>query len=219
MRIAEQIHRALREGECPEKITVLGRLLLTELSHAAPDVRAAWHPLGFMHVSVMSSGPESLRVHVWPRHPPSMDVAASPIHNHVWELTSQILCGELTNHIVKLSPSVASEATDQQAIVLYDRTINIVEPTGELVTWKDDAVERLLVGQRYSIPPGVFHYTEVSNDRPVATLISANVLVDQPPRTLMRPTASTRMMHRVSCTAEEIQSVLNQVLQAIEAKT
>ena len=196
--------------------------VLHEVLSMSRSMDALWHPLGFMHATLLTRGSLSIRFHIWPElaSPPG-DLAASPIHDHRWALASQILCGTLINHTVAIDDSSEPDAHPMRvARIRYDGSDNYVEPTAHEVTWRVTRSSRFERGTRYTVPPGEFHFTAPGADRPVATVVRAQVERDAPPRTLLPPEhiGSSRMT-RVACDPEVLFREVELVLNAMDAAT
>lgn len=214
MTVAGPLSDALRGDAPASEVERLSAALVSELLAEPDAATAVWHPLGFVHVKPWSSGAASLRLHVWPMQVRPAP-AVSPIHDHVWDLVSQVLCGELVNHIGVLRP--APGARDQRALVGYIGTDNVVEPTGEAVRWEEERAERLRRGDRYRVPPGTFHYTEPGRQRPLATVVLARVVTEGPPQTLLPVGAPPHRTTRAPCSSDDLRRELERVREALSA--
>jgi hypothetical protein len=197
------------------RATVVASVLsvLRGVLSSSAGIEADWHPLGFMHLKLFSRGRESLRLHIWPSGDAPRERAAMSIHDHAWDLVSQVLCGELTNHFVDVMPDESGHV--QMGIVRYRGAVNEVIPRGEAVRWFVSTSERYGPGDRYTVPRQVFHYTAPGIARPLATVVGAVMASKDPPRTLLPTPAGVRVMGRTPCTAEEVRREVSLVLDAL----
>jgi hypothetical protein len=79
-----------------------------------------------------------------------------------------------------------------------------LSPTGRLVTFRLTRVQRLKAGDRYMIPAGEFHYTEVPPDVDAATLLVAERKRTTPERALGPLHVPEHQMRRENCSPEEL---------------
>ena len=148
------------------------------------------HPLGFAVFRWDTSPTEALRLHIWSK---ADDVATSAVdhrHDHRWRLHSCILCGSLIEHELELE-AVSAHEGDPNALEIAEihqaGASDTVMATGRRVRIAADVRFTVSVGEKYSLPPGEFHWTEPGPARPVATLVAASVELDRPARTLLAP--------------------------------
>lgn len=216
--LGAEIFSALRAGVEPETVEDLAVALLSRLSESTEEVEGTWHPLGFIHARLFHDGDASLRLHIWPgsARSPAGTEALSPIHDHIWDLVSQILCGELINHIVDVIPSATESATHEMGLVQYQGRENAVEGSGSYVSWREAASQVFRVRDRYHVPPGVFHYTEPGEARPLATIVSALVVRSGSPRTLIPRGKHERATTRALCDPEVLRTEIAAVLEVLQ---
>src|SRR5919106_6168094 len=131
----EQIMHNIEYGNDLEGI----KLKLTEIFHSIAyrscDFEAVWHPLGQMYIKLGKFDKKTLRLHIWLRKKPKIDLLTSPIHNHTWFLTSYILCGSIINRDIECiyQPSIP---THRMYEIIYEGQLNILYPTDLLVSYK-----------------------------------------------------------------------------------
>jgi hypothetical protein len=146
------------------------------------------HPLEFSVFRWDLSASATLRFHVWGELSDSNDFSVDHRHDHRWRLRSYVLCGQLTEHELQFAPAVTIDSDDpvwELAEIIQSNHRDVVRPTGQLVSVVSDTSFTVRAGESYILPPGEFHWTEPGLDRPLATMVSATVELDQAPRTLI----------------------------------
>src|SRR5437879_13738561 len=68
---------------------------IAETLSSLSDLRPLWHPLGFVSVVVKEDDAVAIRLHYWPAGERRPKNPNWPIHNHVFELCSTIITGEI----------------------------------------------------------------------------------------------------------------------------
>jgi hypothetical protein len=142
------------------------------------------HPLGFYHLRLVTAGDVSLRLHYWPRYERPASSAITPYHDHVWALQSCILAGSIENFVINLE----SDRNGPYVIANIQQVagVDAVVPTGDRVRLVGPDVSGYAVGDHYSMPPGVFHSTEVAPEVAAITIVRAETMIkDRGPRTLV----------------------------------
>ncbi len=69
--------------------------ILSDIYESKLSIEGHMHPLGFIHAKVDQGGPRKIRLRFWPEAM-NVDELGAPdrIHNHSFDFTSHILCGE-----------------------------------------------------------------------------------------------------------------------------
>lgn len=118
------------------------------------------HGLGVLQAYLVEGGDE-IRIHIW--HPDLVVMAERP-HNHRFHLYSQVLLGEIDDHIYWLRPA-ESGRWFKHAITHYrnasgdkGKDIALLSPRGH-----DARVQtrKFSAGSAYELPKGMFHVTKV----------------------------------------------------------
>lgn len=212
---AVRLSDALRGGGAVAEVEGLAADFLRQACDEPGDVEATWHPLGFLHFKAWSSGKQTLRFHIWPadRVAQSREPAISRIHDHVWDLLSQVLCGSLENQTIRIEEAAQAASNAQLAHVEYAGSTNVVRPLGKLVHYSVADSQIRNAGDRYVVPPGEFHRTQPGEERPLATVVSAVVVRDAAPRTLVPcDQRESVQMTREPCMAEDLRRALSPVV-------
>jgi hypothetical protein len=146
------------------------------LTWIAADRRGqtAIHPLGFLHHEVATFGDRTLRLHIWPQDGMTGRRLANA-HDHVWDLTSAVLMGQIANLTVEADTvNDPADATHELARVLYDGPKNTMKPTGEMVRVRLARRDVHVSGEAYTLPAGVLHDSEVAAGIETVTLVVAD---------------------------------------------
>jgi hypothetical protein len=136
------------------------------------DIRPSWHPLGFVHCELARVGGSIYRLHLWPfreRRPKTPDW---PIHNHVFDLTSKVLAGVITNR----EYSVCEKDDGGHSLYSVEYALN-----GSRIVRTETSVDVRLIhecsyerGGRYCVKRGQFHSSHVAFLAFAATLVKTS---------------------------------------------
>lgn len=189
-------------------------VVLRENVLKAIDARAyecILHPLGFYFIRLAEHAKTTIRLHYWPPNYREKGTARTPYHDHVWDLCSCVLVGSLENVLIELEPDehgdfqVADidQADNVDKVVLAPSHVRMVEQSRR----------RYHAGEFYEIVPRVFHFTDVSLEDAVITVVQSTVVVEGGPRTLMPVGSQGHMPSRKPIAAsEEILREINHLL-------
>jgi hypothetical protein len=152
------------------RVALDGPELLKFLATKSDRFTAFRHPLGFLHAeltSLVSEIPAGLRVrmHVWTEGT-SGDDELGLVHDHMWQLTSLVLIGQLADVTIRTFPD---QQGSHDAIRVTYGEVNEFTHEGRV---RLQEVSRRLVtaGQIYRIPSRSIHETLIVQ-APVATLL------------------------------------------------
>ncbi|HZD71893.1 MAG TPA: hypothetical protein VFA45_24150 [Actinomycetes bacterium] len=187
--------------------------LLREIAVSRASFAAVRHPLGFIYATLLREGPTALRLHIWLAGLARPRLTTSPIHDHTWQLMSYVICGELENHIVEINDS--AEPTHRVFEIKGAGGADRLRPTDRLVRFRVASVQRVQARERYTIEAGRFHFTEVSSDRTVATLVLAERKAPVPERSLGPRHLSEHQTTREACPPGELRSAAARVLDTL----
>lgn len=131
-----------------------------------------WHPNGFavFHVDAQHELGD-LRLHIWPNSGRTTRPDAPPIHTHVWHLCSRILAGTYAETLFEDSRPEwegASEYTSAEIDYLLNRNSFYTSGKAHL---RPSWTTVVSPGQFHTVPAGVAHETNISEDLFVATLL------------------------------------------------
>jgi hypothetical protein len=87
-------------------LTALARII-----HPLQDALVpVWHPLGFIHVKLAApSADQTYRLHLWPAEYQHPDEQPEKIHDHLFSITSRVVCGEVTNVRYEFLPAPSGD--------------------------------------------------------------------------------------------------------------
>lgn len=162
---AEGLWAALRDDDPLPEGELRG--LLGALGADPPP--AVWHPTGFV-VLVLGRGEQgTLRLHLWPAGAREHGQPCWPVHDHVWDLRSQVLCGSLE------SRESAVVDDDRGDAVLYavdygEGRCSCMRRSERRVSVRAQDSRTVATGERYAVAAGVFHATHVAAGDFAATL-------------------------------------------------
>lgn len=128
------------------------------------------HPNGFVQLALNEES--TLKLHVWPAEPLTDQAADYTIHDHVWDLASAVLLGELHHVVHDVEFSLARpnnpsawrlwEVTDhcRNARQVAAQGGSILQPTEFYAETAWRGARMLRVRDRYTFPRRQFHTTK-----------------------------------------------------------
>jgi len=192
---------------------------------------------------VERSGPCGVCVHLWSPRVDRAALTTSPVHAHCWELTSQVLFGQLANFLMVVTEAEAPRPGEQlpgggggpggldapyedrvQALyrvlrVRSEGDVDDLVPTLRYVRCLPGHPQVVTAGDVYSVPAGVFHATWVRPDAEAATVALGRLVPDAPDCSLGPPNSDRHLVRRHGCDAEETADVVRIVLDSLLAAT
>jgi hypothetical protein len=154
---AEALWAALRD-DAPLPGAALHRLL-EGLSAAPPE--AVWHPTGFLVLSLRLRDDGALRLHLWPGEARELGRPCWPVHDHVWGLRSQVLCGCVESREYEVVDDDDGDAV-LYAVGYGEGRSSCMRKSERRVSVREQAPRRIATGERYEIPAGTFHASTVA---------------------------------------------------------
>lgn len=157
----------LLKRESPEKIV---KDLKKHLKQNRKHIDFNWHPLGFVH-SKLSYIPNigDLRLHIWLEGDRKTQLPHMPIHDHIFNVNSFILTGNVKNHIYDLGNENGHLYRTYKA--QYNNKGSLLMPTEELSTCSLKSSTKHSKGDFYIVEKGTFHETTVDDGEFAATLV------------------------------------------------
>jgi hypothetical protein len=149
------------------------RPVLERLADKPELVDPTEHVLGFVHCRLGETAGRVIRLHIWSVPPLN---AAEPewlIHNHLWEIRSHILCGQLEDH--RFNVSTVPEGPHRLYEVHYEGARSRRVASNRRVDCHLVEKNQWSAGDRYVIPPGDFHTTVVDPGVLTATLVVTGI--------------------------------------------
>jgi hypothetical protein len=165
MEQAAALSAALRE-DAPLPAGVL-RELLRGLVAAPPE--AVWHPTGFLVLTLVRRPEGALRLHLWPPGRRELGRPCWPVHDHVWDLRSQVLCGEVESRGYEVVDDADGDAV-LYAVGYGEGRSSCMRRSERRVSVRPRAPRRVSIGERYEVAAGEFHASTVAVGDFAATL-------------------------------------------------
>jgi hypothetical protein len=129
------------------------------------------HPLGFYYATEHISAEHTLRYHIWPEGwvvPSSQK--GSEIHDHVFELNSLVLLGELIHETFSFTPQTGGVHEIMRVQYIDEGTK--IKRSSEFGRLSRDNEEVFMSGMAYRLGRGVIHRA-TARATPAATLVLA----------------------------------------------
>ena len=177
---ASEVARLLHESAEPAQLHHAAVALLRMLYLHPTEAVADWHPLGVLtHQGIPGSRDPTSNPYLGTAENITFDQAVCPIHDHVWELTSQVLVGSHVNVEMQSETASLDRATHRAASVNYHGATNHIVAHGQGCPLTESGRTTWTVGERYSVPTGELHRTIIPDGSIVATVVSP-----RPPATI-----------------------------------
>jgi hypothetical protein len=146
------------------------------------DVRC--HPLGFFYATERVSSDYTFRYHLWPKGwAMPLSQAGSEIHDHIFELNSVIVAGEMLHETFRFVPREAGPFRLIQ--VKYGESGAALAPSDNRGDLFCSRKETMTSGTIYRLPVGVLHRA-TPLIAPTATVVLAIAASEQMPRIVVR---------------------------------
>ncbi|MEU7277769.1 hypothetical protein AB0A69_03065 [Streptomyces sp. NPDC045431] len=173
---------------------------LREIATGRRRLRAVRHPLGFLCLPLLRSGPDGVCVHLF-GEPHGDDDPVPPLHAHSWELYSHVLYGEVGNVRVRIRDDTDAPTHRVFEVRSHPDGVDEIRPTTRLVRGETGPVQTSPAGTTYALGAGEFHTTVVTPGRTAVTLVRGRSLpggrdlslgpLDGPPRRTTRRLCGT----------------------------
>jgi hypothetical protein len=158
--------------------------IIAELQINCNSYEATWHALGFIHCKLGSFPKGTLRLHIWPTNERHSQEQVDKVHDHIFSLTSFVICGEITNETF-VDKSVLKKAAEKLCYeVKYLLSGANLCATGNYYRETVECVQTIGKGGNYNVLAGVLHQSSVRNGVLVATLVATFEHNDSNPRML-----------------------------------
>lgn len=169
------------------------------------------HPLGFVLIADPGT---SLRYHLWPSWwPVPAGQETGEIHDHIFELNSLIIAGELRQ--LTYAPTISGAGTHRVFEVDYSPAASGMIETQNSVALEIITDERFKVGTAYRLDAGMVHRVETTQ-RLAGTIVLP--IADQPraPRVFVESgSVAPPRFERSLLSDEDTQTVLGQLQSAL----
>ena len=167
--------------------------LRDNISEVALTCQPLWHPLGFVSCVIRKEeGRFTTRLHLWPKHERRTKNPDWPIHNHVYDLTSYILCGRVRDIQYRLR--------DGRDYAIYsvqysgnNSTVSFANGRTSIEKVTDEIHE---AGDQYAVSIGSFHQTKVPMDESAISIVVLSNFANENPLVLGHTTESSHHYDR-----------------------
>lgn len=164
---------------------------LRELVKAFQDeiqaCEARQHPYGFTVVTlgtVRGRRRVVYRLHIWPTGFALPGSAELMIHDHVYDIQSHILVGQMVQHEYVESELGAEFASYRG---LYDGPHSVLERKSDTVRVVETMVSKFVTGHTYSLPAGALHMAKVDPHIFTATILRTEYREDEGDPVILAP--------------------------------
>jgi len=187
--------------------------LLVALRRTPPA--GTWHPTGFVVLPLDSDPTGALRLHLWPPGARQYGDPRWPVHDHTWELRSEILCGTVTSRGYTVIDDPEGDAR-LYAVDYSTRRSSALRRSDRPVRVHANPPRTLHPAEAYEVAAGDFHASEVEEGHLAATLVATQPTDRRHPWVVGPPDGpSTVPVERPVATPLEIRALLDAVLAAL----
>ncbi|UFH60467.1 hypothetical protein [Sulfurovum mangrovi] len=157
--------------------TINAKTLLNKVQIAQIDF--FWHPLGFIIGTYLNNGREKIRIHIWPKDGGKKQLPYWNIHDHIFDLKSWVLKGEITN----IEYDVINDNSSTKCFydVKYIENQSLMTKSEQHISYKISKKETYAEGEIYTIDAGIFHTSEKTNiGNALTVVLSINTDIKTP---------------------------------------
>jgi hypothetical protein len=188
------------------------------VAHREPPPTAFAHPLGFIYLPLLRMPDATLRLHIWHDDGDARrlgDDEISAMHDHTWDMTSYVICGELRNVLVDVVPEAA--APTHRVFEIHGRgDVDEIRPTETVVRIADTREDKVSAGQTYQMGSDLIHCTR-PGPGVVATLVAARRTSKRIERALGPVGLPGYRSTRQACPPRRVAAAASAVLEALGA--
>ncbi|WP_227876019.1 hypothetical protein [Kushneria konosiri] len=187
--------------------------VLENIQNEAENFSPTWHALGFVHCKLYENESGTLRIHIWPEWERDKSEQVHKIHDHIFSISSYVVCGSVTNKNYSLFESDAScESSFQLYRVKYESNGSSLAPCEEFFQPVVDQEKLVQKGNIYCIDRGVFHELSVNEFELTATFVAThNHDVKDPKMLGNRDNALNITRKKVNFPTHEWKALLKQI--------
>lgn len=113
-----------------------------------------WHPLGFIFCKLSEEGLRKIRLHIWPSNNDRMQNPAWLIHDHLFELKSWVIAGEIENTEYSVTDGEPNYTIYNAK---YENNKSVLYKTDKNLCLNISHKAAVIFGDTYRVPFGVFH--------------------------------------------------------------
>jgi hypothetical protein len=138
-----------------------------------------WHPLGFVFCKTSEEENKKIRIHIWPNNNDRMQNPSWLIHDHLFDLKSWVISGEIENTEYSIIDGIPNckfyDAT-------YEGSKSILSETSRSVCIKTRSIELVKSGEIYRVPYGRLHKSISLSNLTSFTVCETIDKLNTPPR-------------------------------------
>lgn len=207
----QKIGNLIRNNQSPSQKAIA--LVFLELINSSEKFFPTWHPLGFIHLTLLETSNGTVRLHIWPpfnRRPKSPNWQ---IHSHIYNLNSLIICGKITNTFYETS-DLGVDDLYREYKVIYGQGLSRLEGTSNMVNVNILRTDKHLMGDIYSIPSQIFHSSSTEISELSATIVATSKHIKSSPLVLGDSVVHRELIfERTACDENHYKTYLKNILQ------
>lgn len=128
-----------------------------------------WHPLGFIMSTYLQENNKKIRIHIWPKNYSKTQLPNWNIHNHIFDLTSWVLEGEILN--IEYDLEYINNSNNCIYEVTYNSKHSILKKTNNKIKMTEKNKTINVKGNTYSLKSNIFHSSILKGNKSALTLV------------------------------------------------
>lgn len=145
--------------------------LIKQIICDLPKLNPVWHPIGFILIKLEESSECVIRLHIWPAILKNPQSTNNPIHDHVYEIESTIMCGKIGCTNYQIEHDSDDKSNLKLSTVTYTEDGSTLHQTDEHVLISKTNIRWYKEGETYHIERGKFHESIISENELTCTLV------------------------------------------------
>lgn len=154
-----------------------------------------WHPLGFIHTKLLAPSPtESFRLHLWLGDYQHEQEQIDKIHDHLFNVTSKVVCGSVTNLLYKFDAN--DEGEWRELRVRYQPESSSLYETGKLGHLRHLGEQKYTAPAQYRVSKFELHQTIPSRFQNTLTVVHTDAAEVYEPRAIFKKNSPTPLSRK-----------------------
>jgi hypothetical protein len=169
--IQDLIRTGLRDAD-PMTPRFVARSILKDILSDAFPWQGIRHPTGFVVIPVyLAGGQMPFRLHLWPVERKTLLPLGCAIHDHVWDMTSAVVCGELDNREFVADLERGSGLYKLYHVEYIDAVTSVMRSYADTARLRCTKHERHAAGTKYQVTQGTLHESISCSTQMTVTIV------------------------------------------------
>lgn len=163
------------------------------------DNKFVWHPLGFIMCKLLDKKEKKIRLHIWPKNKGRVQEPAWMIHDHLFDLKSWVLTGNIANieyeQIDRKGPRRLYHAS-------YQGDSSLLTRTDKLLDVREVKSTTVKSGECYELGAGILHQSISTGNGTAVTVCETVDRLSRLPRVVGTMTGQQQYTYKRSVVSE-----------------